>query len=163
MSRQIDCGLFRLHHPSLTCKQIQCQPLLHFQRPSADYSQPSSYNFSNFLRRIEFTLASTFIYALCMYLTIFYKSFLSSAPKSTRWEEESKRMLWQWPQPFLKYEDDLRARWFDFLWSPSFFFLHNSFFPSAILSVQRIPISLRKNRSFSPRIFPFLSILFVPH
>ena len=65
----IRCGMNRVQCiPSVTHQhqQIHCQlqhTLFPFQRLSADYLQPHSYNFGNFLRRIA-AGAITFLYAL---------------------------------------------------------------------------------------------------
>jgi hypothetical protein len=54
--------LKKSRHIGIGLLQRNLSTLLPFQRLSADYSQPHSDNFGNFLRRLVFTLASTFLY-----------------------------------------------------------------------------------------------------
>jgi hypothetical protein len=165
MSRQIDCGLLRSHHPSLTYKQIQCQlqnTLLPFQLPSADYSQPHSYCFNNLTNSIHIGLylPLCFLHEPNHFLQIFpfvrttnKKSTPSGGKKKASECCDSDPSLFGNTKTTFVHDDSI------------FFDLHlpSSCTVPSFLSVQRIPISLRTNLSFSPRIFSFLSILSVPH
>ncbi len=73
--------------------RVTCHPNTNypFQRRSADYSQPHSGNFVKFLRRLEFALASTFLYVFGVFSIL-------------------RRLSWKYsPQWFLVIAEGLEA------------------------------------------------------